>query len=211
MDPLPGNPCEPQVEQSVHLPLGTMLRNLAALPLLVLLALQASAQDSTAYVPSEKKPAIPFKDRIWFGGGIGLSFGTVTAVQLDPMVGYMLDRNRKLSAGFGPSYTYLRDNRYVPAFEMSTYGYRIFSRYRVIEQAYLHAEFLHMNLEPYFNYGFDRGRIWVPHLLMGAGYVAPISGRSSFYLQVLFEVLQDPNSYYVGQGPILSGGIGVGF
>ncbi|MBK9596846.1 MAG: hypothetical protein IPO60_00625 [Flavobacteriales bacterium] len=51
----------------------------------------------------------------------------------------------------------------------------------------------------------------MPHLLLGAGYVQPIGGRSSFYLQVLFEVLQDPNSIYYGQGPILSGGVGIGF
>lgn len=198
----------------VRIPLGTMLRLFSAIVLAFLLGHSAIAQgnDSAAYVRKGKtKPEVPLKERIWFGGGIGLSFGTVTAVQLDPLLGYYLDRNKKLSAGLGPSYTYLQDNRYAPPFTMSTYGYRLFSRWRVIEQAYLHAEFLHMNLEPYFNYGIDQGRIWVPHLLLGAGYVQPISGRSSLYLQVLFEVLQDPNSYYVGQGPIMSGGVGVGF
>lgn len=183
--------------------------------LIAILLLHASwglAQDSTAYVREGKTPVrVPFKDRIWFGGGIGLSFGTVTAVQLDPLAGFLLNKERTLSVGLGPSYTYIQDNRYAPPFEMSTYGYRVFGRWRAIEQAYLHAEFLHMNLEPYFNHGFERGRIWVPHLLLGAGYVQAISGRSSFYLQVLFEVLQDPNSYYVGQGPILSGGVGIGF
>ncbi len=179
---------------------------------LVLVAGVVLAQDSTAYVQQEKpKPTIPFKDRIWFGGGIGLSFGTVTAVQLDPLAGYFLDHNRKLSVGLGPSYTYVRDNRFIPAYEQNTYGYRLFSRWRVIDQAFLHAEFLHMNLEPYYNYGPDHGRIWVPHLLLGAGLVQPIAGNTSFYLQVLFEVLQDPNSYYAGQGPIVSGGVGVGF
>jgi len=195
---------------------GTMIRTgLSILFTLALLA--ASAQDTTDYVqpgkpkPKQKEAAIPFKDRVWFGGGIGLSFGTVTAIQLDPLAGYYLDHNHKLSAGLGPSYTYLRDNRFMPAYTQSMYGYRLFSRWRVIEQAFLHAEFLHMNLEPYYNYGPERQRIWVPHLLVGAGYVQPISGRASFYLQVLFEVLQDPNSYYAGQGPIFSGGVGVGF
>ncbi|MBP9080370.1 MAG: hypothetical protein KBF80_08975 [Flavobacteriales bacterium] len=187
------------------------MRNLL-IALLLFLSAKAVAQDSTAYVQQEKaEPNIPFKDRIWFGGGIGLSFGTVTVVQIDPVLGYYLEKNRKLSVGLGPSYSYLQDNRFAPPFEMSTYGYRLFSRWRAIEQAYLHAEFLHMNMEPYFNHGFEHGRIWVPHLLVGAGYVQPIGGRSSFYLQVLFEVLQDPNSYYVGQGPILSGGVGIGF
>ena len=189
----------------------TMLRLLSLI--LIAFSLQAAhAQDSTAYVSEkpQKKP-VPFKDRIWFGGGIGLSFGTVTVVQLDPLLGVYLDNKRKLSTGLGLSYSYFRDNRYVPAYEQSNYGYRVFTRYRVIPQAYLHAEFLHVNTQPFYYFDNHIGRIWVPHLLLGAGYVQPIGGRSSFYLQVLFEVLQDPNSIYYGQGPILRGGVGIGF
>jgi hypothetical protein len=169
--------------------------------------------DSTAYVQQEPaKAPIPFKDRLWFGGGLGLNFGTITAVQVDPLLGVYLDRPRKLSTGIGLSYSYYQDNRYVPAYTQNAYGYRLFTRYRVIEQAYLDAEFLHLNTEPYFNNFQDQPqRIWVPHLLLGAGYVQPLGGRTSVYLQVLFEVLQDPNSIYLGQGPIFSGGIGVGF
>jgi hypothetical protein len=190
-----------------------MLRSLLFLSLAWLACTTAQAQDSTAYVqerPAEKDK-LPFKDRIWFGGGIGLSFGTVTAVQLDPLVGVYLDHPRKLSAGIGPSYWYFQDNRYAPAFTQSIYGYRLFSRYRVIEQAFLHAEFLHVNAERYSSAENAIRRTWIPHLLVGAGYVQPLGGRTSFYLQALFEVLQDPNSLYAGQGPILSGGVGVGF
>ncbi|MEO5584663.1 MAG: hypothetical protein ABIQ75_04325 [Flavobacteriales bacterium] len=173
--------------------------------------LAAQAQDSTAYV-SEKPQKKPFilKDRLWFGGGIGLSFGTVTAIQLDPIVGVYLDRPRKLSLGSGPSYTYYRDNRFAPPLELSLYGYRVFTRYRVIPQAYLHAEFLNMSTV-FYNFENRLVRGWVPHLLLGAGYVQPLGARTSFYLQVLFEVLQDPHSIYYGQGPILSGGVGFGF
>lgn len=191
---------------------GTMIRSTFVLLLSLAMIIAAQAQDSTAYVQEEPaKKAIPLKDRIWFGGGIGLSFGTVTAVQLDPLVGIYLDRPRKVSAGLGPSYTYYQDNRYAPPFKLSSYGYRVFTRYRVIEQAFLHAEFLHLNTEPFYNWDNNLGRIWVPHLLVGAGYVQPISPRSSFYIQVLFEVLQDPNSIYYATGPIFSGGVGIGF
>jgi|JI10StandDraft_1071094.scaffolds.fasta_scaffold26819_7 hypothetical protein len=172
----------------------------------------ALAQDSTAYVQENPKDKpMPFKERIWFGGGIGLSFGTFTAVQLDPLMGIHLDRNKKLSTGLGLSYWYFQDNSYIPALKQNVYGYRVFTRYRVIEQAFLHAEFLHLNAERYFNVDNSIRRTWIPHLLVGAGYVQPLAGRTSFYFQVLFEVLQDPNSLYFGQGPIISGGVGVGF
>lgn len=189
-----------------------MIRRLFPLLTILWATLAAQAQDSTAYVPEKpQQQHVPFKDRLWFGGGIGLSFGTVTAVQLDPLMGIHLDHKRKLSTGLGLSYSYYRDNRYVPAYELSNYGYRVFSRYRVIPQAYVHAEFLHVSTRPFYNFEHHIGRIWVPHLLLGAGYVQPIGDRSSFYVQVLFEVLQDPNSIYFGQGPILSGGVGFGF
>ena len=190
---------------------ATMIRYTIVAAFLLGLSPLLPAQDSTAYVQEKPatKPTIRFKDRLWFGGGIGLSFGTVTAVQVDPLVGVYLDRPRKVSAGLGPSYSYYQDNRYTPAFEFSSYGYRVFTRYRVIPQAFLHAEFLHVNTEPLFYHG--PGRIWVPHLLVGAGYVQPIGRVSSFYLQVLFEVLQDPNSIYWNTGPIFSAGVGVGF
>lgn len=89
----------------------------------------------------------------------------------------------------------------------------MFTRYRFIEQAFAHAEFLHMNVEGNRNPPFyDRpGRIWVPHLLVGGGYVQSLGGRGSIYLQVLFEVIQDPNSIYRAQGPIFGGGVGIGF
>lgn len=170
------------------------------------------AQDSTAYV--REKPVeqpVPFKDRLWFGGGIGLSFGTITAVQLDPVIGVYLDQARRFTVGTGPSYAYFRDNRFAPPYEISNYGYRLFTRYRVIEQAYLHGEFLHVNTDPFYDHNDLIGRIWVPHLLVGAGYVQPLGANSSLYIQVLFEVLQDPNSIYFATGPIFSGGVGVGF
>ena len=169
----------------------------------------AKAQDATR--PANGKDTRPFADRIWFGGGVGLSFGTVTAIQLDPMLGYKVDEGGKFTAGIGASYWYLRDNRFAANNTFQGYGYRPFLRYRFIEQAYAHAEFLHMNVDAYNSVTERIQRLWVPHLLVGAGYVQPLGGRSSIFIQVLFDVLQDPNSIYRNQGPIWGGGIGVGF
>lgn len=159
---------------------------------------------------TDKKDPRPFKDRIWFGGGVGLSFGTVTAIQVDPMIGYKVDQKGKLSVGLGGSYWYFNDNRFANG-SFSAFGYRVFTRYRVIQPLYAHAEFLHMNLEGNEPFVLDRQRIWVPHLLVGAGYVQSLAGRSSIFFQVLFDVLQDPNSIYRNTGPIFMGGVGVGF
>ena len=167
--------------------------------------------DTTATkVATDRKDPRPFRDRIWFGGGIGLSFGTVTAIQVDPLIGYKVDQKGKFSVGLGGSYWYFNDNRFADA-SFSAYGYRTFARYRVIQPLYLHTEFLHMNVEGYEPFALDRSRIWVPHLLVGAGYVQQLAGRSSVFLQVLFDVLQHEQSIYRNTGPIFMGGVGVGF
>jgi len=164
-------------------------------------------------VAQESKDTRPFSERVWFGGGVGLSFGTFTAIQLDPMVGYKLDREGKLSLGVGGSYWYFRDNRFATPYDFSAYGYRTFGRYRFIEQAFAHVEFLHMNVEAsrFGPLSEIKPRIWVPHLLVGGGYVQSMGGRGSIFIQVLFDVWQDPNSIYYGRGPILGGGFGFGF
>ncbi|MBP6312833.1 MAG: hypothetical protein WAR83_08780 [Flavobacteriales bacterium] len=167
----------------------------------------------TPSTPSQKerRDTRPLKDRLWFGGGVGLSFGTTTSIQLDPLIGYKVDLKGKFTTGLGFSYWYFQDNRFNPPIQFTGYGYRPFVRYRVIPQAYLHAEFLHMNIDPYNNYIEPGKRIWVPHLLVGAGVSQSLGGRSSIYFQALFELLQDPNSIYFGRGPVFGGGVGVGF
>ena len=175
-------------------------------------ALGAFAQGGTA--ASSRKDPRSLGDRLWFGGGVGLSFGTVTAIQVDPLVGYKVDQEGKFSVGLGGSYWYYSDNRYNPSVDYTGYGYRVFSRYRVIEPLYLHTEFLHLNVDRLDRVNFPEPRvvkIWVPHLLVGAGYVQNLGGRSAIFFQVLFDVLQDPNSVYANQGPIFSGGVGIGF
>ncbi|MBK9176506.1 MAG: hypothetical protein IPM46_09240 [Flavobacteriales bacterium] len=184
-----------------------MIRSLVLAALLIICA-TLHAQDATK---PAKRDSRSLGERLWFGGGIGLSFGTVTAIQIDPLVGYKVDPAGKLSVGLGASYWYYQDNRFSPSVNFSGYGYRGFSRYRIIEQLFAHAEFLHLNVERYIVTEDAIRRIWVPHLLVGGGYAQSMGGRSSLYFQVLFDVLQDPNSVYRSQGPIVSAGVGIGF
>jgi hypothetical protein len=188
-----------------------MKRRTALVIALLFVIVSQAQQLAPKTTGKERKDTRPLADRLWFGGGVGLSFGTVTAIQLDPLVGYKVDTKDKFTVGVGASYWYLRDNRFPNNNTFEGYGYRPFVRYRFIEQAFAHAEFLHMNVDTY-NFFTDRvERIWVPHVLVGGGYVQPLGGRSSIFLQVLFDVLQDPNSIYRNQGPIWGGGVGFGF
>jgi hypothetical protein len=158
----------------------------------------------------QPKDPRPLKDRIWFGGGVSLGFGTVTNVGVAPMVGYKIDQKGKWSAGIGLNYYYFKDSRYVPSYESSNYGYSIFTRYRVIPQAFLAASYNSQNYEIYSPFGDTRQREWVPFLLLGGGYSQLLGGNSYMTFQVMWDVIQDIRSPY-GSQPFFSVGVGVGF
>ena len=160
--------------------------------------------------PRAKKDPRPLMDRLYFGGGVSLMFGSVTNLGVAPLVGYKIDQKGKLSSGLGLNYYYFKDNRYVPAFESSNYGWSVFSRYRVIPQAYLHAEYNSQNYKIYKPFADTYGREWVPFLLVGGGYAQQLAGNSYFTFQVLWDLIQDIRSPYGGQ-PFFQAGVGVGF
>jgi hypothetical protein len=190
------------------------MKRIVTVLILCTTSLMAVAQDyaqpsSQAATPRPSNNGMSFADRVYFGGNLGLSFGTITSVQIEPLAGYILDDKRKLSVGAGLSYWYYRDDRFVPVYESDSYGYRLFSRYRILPPVYAHVEFSQLNFE-LFRIDGTTYRGWVPFLLVGGGYVAGIGGRSSITVQILWDVLQDVNSPYGGQ-PFFSMGVGVGF
>lgn len=160
--------------------------------------------------PKVKKDPRSLMDRLYFGGGVSLMFGTVTNLGVAPVVGYKIDQKGKLSSGIGLNYFYFRDDRFVPAFESSNYGWSLFSRYRVIPQAYLHAEYNVQNFEIYSPFADTFQRQWVPFLLVGGGYAQQLAGNSYLTFQVLWDVIQDIRSPY-GAQPFFQAGVGVGF
>jgi len=177
--------------------------------LFLLLSCTASIAQDTA-PSSTKRDTRPFEDRIWFGGGVNLSFGTVTFLGASPMVGYKIDQNGKWSAGVAANYTHISDNRYIPSYVSSVYGGSLFTRYRVIPQVFLHAEYNQQNYQLYSPLTDASRREWVPYLLVGGGYSQQISGNAYFTLQVLWDLIQDVRSPYGGQ-PFITGGVGFGF
>lgn len=193
---------------------------LRSLPLALLLASSPLlAQDyaatpgttsATATPPKPRKDPRPLKDRLWFGGGVNVSFGTVSNLGASPMVGYKIDQKGKWSAGLMINYNYFSDSRYTPRYETSTYGGSLFTRYRVIPPLYLHAEYNQQSYELYSPLGDTGRREWVPFLLLGGGYAQPMGGNAFLTFQVLWDVIQDVRSPY-GSQPWVTGGVGVGF
>ncbi len=131
-----------------------------------------------------------FKERVYFGGNFGLQFGTITAVEVSPLVGYML--TPRLSTGAGITYQYFEDKRYRPSYSSSIYGGRVFGRYNILEAFYAYAEYESLNLEFYDPFRDRFSTEWVPGLLIGGGYnQIGAGGRGGFNIMALYNVTYD--------------------
>ena len=161
------------------------------------------AQDSTSVAPTSKQNN-KFTDQLYFGGSVGLSFGSYTQIGLYPLIGYKL--TPKLSTGLKFTYQYISDSRYATSYTTSNYGGSVFARYRIIPLIYAHVEYETINYEFY-----DSSREWVPFLFVGGGLTKRMGGNSWLIAQVLFDVLQNSNSPYSDWDPFFSIGIGVNF
>ena len=171
----------------------------------------AQTPDSTAYQapeePAEEKQPSKAR-RVYFGGTLGFSFGNYTRISIAPLVGFRL--TKMWSAGVKVAYEYVQDKRYSETITSNNYGGSVFARLRPTPRFYLHGEYAYMSYE-YQTTDLSSEREWVPFLLLGGGYVRPISKRTSAFVEVLFDVLQDENSPYADWDPWISIGVATGF
>ncbi len=160
----------------------------------------------TAYSPppANKKFSI---DRIFIGGDIGLQFGTNTFIQIAPLIGYHI--TDEFSAGITTKYIYysIKDTYYNKSYSTNIYGGGIFTRYNILDDVFLHAEYEGLSMEvPYTPYQ-NRRRI-VSGLFVGGGYRQWFGQNSSLNLMLLYNVIEDKYSPY--QNPIIRIGFDIG-
>lgn len=188
------------------------MKNLVVIFLLVAFSFTTAQQDSTQTTTQKSSPKKPLSEKIYYGGGVGFNFwGDYFRIAVEPMVGYKV--TPKLSAGVKLMYEYIE---YSTAAETtySNFGGSIFSRFRVVPQFYLHAEFAYYSYQystKILGATYDSERDWVPFLLLGAGYSQELSKNIWAYAQALWDVIQDDKSPYSEGEPWISVGIGVGF
>ena len=151
------------------------------------------------------------RSKIYAGGNIGLLFGTITVVDIYPIIGYRLTKD--LSAGFGVTYQYFSDNRYNPNFSTSIYGGSVFARYVIVENLFAHSEYELINrefilIDTSTGTIVDRSRRNVGSLLVGGGYRQRIGSNSYFVLMALWNLNESVYSLY--PNPIIRMGVNIG-
>ncbi|GAP42677.1 hypothetical protein TBC1_11809 [Lentimicrobium saccharophilum] len=191
------------------------LRLILFAPILIIPALFSEA-DAQEFTKNKEK----FSDNLFFGGGLGLQFGTLTLIDLSPIVGYRV--TEKFETGLGLTYKYYRyKDYYIDYYTGISYdlksnilGGSVFARYHILDNVFAHAEFesLRYNYTSYYSSGTgllsEPATAIINSLFVGGGYRQRISQGSYFYIMALWNLNQDALSPY--DNPVLRMGVILG-
>ncbi len=151
------------------------------------------------------------KDRIYVGGNLGLQFGTITNIEVSPVVGYRFTND--FSAGLGITYIYFKQEiSGFEDFETNIYGYRLFARHNIQQQFYAMVEYENLSLERFSVVdGRNIEREWIPGMFLGGGYFQPIGSRAGFNIAALYNVLFDEDKSPYNSPWVFRVGVTLGF
>lgn len=185
------------------------MKNILCCLCILFMAIDLPAQErQPSNLAKSDKPKMSPKDRFFFGGNIGLNFGSLTYINVSPIIGYRL--TEKLGAGLGPTYSYYKDHRDKNYYyETSTYGGRLFAQYQVLENVLLYSEFETVNIEVPDLLFTSLVRRNVSSLFVGGGYAQRIGNGASFFsIMLLYNIME--SDYVIYDNPVLRTGITIG-
>lgn len=174
----------------------------------------------STYSQENKESRVPFSERIIFGGGLGLQFGTLTFIDISPVIGYKL--TPKLEAGIGLTYKYYRykdfyfDQTTGEKFDLKShmYGGSLYSRYHILENIFTHVEFerLRYSFEDISSVGGQIIRnpthTYINSLFVGGGLRQRITAKSYFFILALWNLTEQEYTPY--NNPVLRMGVLLG-
>lgn len=167
----------------------------------LLLMMTASAQDPE-FRTEEPKP--PVAQRLYFGGSFGLQFGTVTNIELSPIVGFWL--LPRVAVAAGPSFQYLK----APGVGTTIFGGRTYLQFTLVQDLsnlipvgastgiFVQGEYELLSVEKrYVTLVYeDEGRVSSGNFLAGAGISQRTGKRSSLNITFLWCVSADRYELY---------------
>lgn len=180
----------------------------------ILLLLVNTVTNATAQVKTKTKEPDKFSDRIFFGGSIGLLFGTVTRVDILPQVGLWV--LPQWSVGVGGRYTFRKGSygivgeqtkpikshiwgvsgftQIMPVRDLDkTFGIGI--KGGPIFQAEWEALYLDKSIGELGSTG-DTGKGWVHLVLVGVGYHFPIGEKAGLNVLAMWNITDSKYSPY---------------
>ena len=165
-----------------------------------------SVSFSVIYGQKSKEEPPPFKERLFFGGSLGLQFGTITDIEISPIVGlWVLPR---VAIAAGPNYRFYKSK--LSNVWTDIYGGRFYTELVVIQDInsiipvgihtgiFLHIEDEFLSLQSSFwkNPPYASNRFWVNTILAGAGISQQMGRRSALNIMVLWALNESLYSLY---------------
>lgn len=130
--------------------------------------------------------------RRWaFGGSLGLTFGTITLIDIAPSVMYRA--TQRLLPGVGIQYSYFRQQFNNTAFSTNIYGGRGFVQYLLHPNIFAWGELESLNAELYNIHTGESQREWLTAPLIGGGYRQAINQAGGFNFMLLYNLTYNPN------------------
>lgn len=171
-----------------------MKKYIPAICLIILLAFnqQVIGQEKDELPLVEEKTRSKLREKLFFGGGLGLQFGTITQIDVMPLVGYRVIPN--LATGLSFTYKYYNNSLY--HYSTSVYGGGVFIRFIAFRNFFAHAEYEMLNLDVMDPVTGDISREWVESILVGPGYRQPLGEHSFFYIMMLWNLNETYKSPY---------------
>ena len=180
----------------------------------LLIAIAGFSQDEDPYVYGDNTPSDKTSEpktnnsgfdwqRTTIGGGLGLSFGNVTVIEIAPNFGYYF--TDQILGGVGLNYTYYGERR--NNFSTSIYGGRVFGEYLLKDMPLLaHVEAELINLE-----WTATERKNIVNFYVGGGLKQALGGRSYVYVLGLWNLNETKESILIRQpNPVIRVGIALG-
>ncbi len=157
-----------------------------------------------SYSQSSRKDAPPLKERLFFGGSFGLQLGTITDIEVSPVVGFWV--LPRLTIAAGPDYMFYKD----PLNRTDIYGGSGYTQFYFIKDFnsiipagihmgfFLHIEDELLSLQSSFwkNPPYPSGRFFLNTILAGGGISQPMGRRSSMNMMFLWALNESVYDIY---------------
>lgn len=173
----------------------------------------ASAQDDDSYVYGDSDSEVTSEDEItkagfdWdkvtVGGNLGMTFGTITYIEIAPTAGYYL--TEEIIAGAGVNYIYYAEKRI--NYSTSIYGGKVFAQYLFPDLpilAHTEAEFINLDLTG------NNERTTIVNLYVGGGFKQDMGGGSYLYILGLYNLNETKESFFLQPNPLIRIGFAIG-
>jgi hypothetical protein len=173
---------------------GTLIRQQSRKLLFIILFLLTATSFISGQKSREEPP--PIKERLFLGGSFGLQFGTITDIQVSPVIGFWV--LPRLAVAVGPDYRFYKfQNDHT-----NIYGGKGYLQFVVIKDIssflpigahtgiFLHLEDELLSLQSSFwkNPPITSERFYINTVLTGPGISQQIGRRSSLNFMVLWAL-----------------------